>query len=120
MADEQNFPTAIVPTQPGTVVQRFDRLARTFGDPMAKLFMLQRATRREYDRDSQLVEVPDTEMQFRAAAELMPYRYPKLKVAEVRHSGAGGAGVNIQINFAAPAPPPTVDVTPTTEEDPLT
>lgn len=91
-SDEQSYPTAIVPAKPGSSIERYERYAKTFGDPMAKLFLLQNCG--------------DIEYEFKAAAELMPYRYPKLKVSEVRHSGAPAA-VNIQINMGGPpAPPP--------------
>lgn len=95
--DSKNFPTAIVPNRSyGSTREKFDTLARRLGDPMARLFLLQEAKKVDIDG----VERPDTEMQFKAAAELMPYRYPKLKVAEVHHTGAGGAGLfNIQINL---------------------
>jgi len=90
MTDDTSFPTAIVPARPfASVRERFDTLARRLGDPMARLFLLQNA--------------PDQEMQFRAAAELMPYRYPKLKVSDVNHTGAvPGGTLNIQINISPP------------------
>ena len=118
MADEHHFPTAIVPAQPGSVAQRFDRLARAFGDPMAKLFLLQSAKAR-HPLTGEATDNPDLDMQFKAAAELMPYRYPKLKIQENRgDAGGGGGGVVIQINLGGEAPP-TIDVTPQPEVDPL-
>lgn len=101
--DADAFPTAIVPTRPEPVFVRFDKLARQFGDPMAKLFSIQ--------------SCGDAELEFRAAAELMPYRYPRLKSSEtVLRAGDGEGGVNIVINFGTPQPP-TIDVTPAV--DPL-
>lgn len=104
MSDEQNFPTAIVPTRSGSQHERFDTLARRLGDPMARLFLIAASS-------------PSEEMQFRASAELMPYRYPKLRVQETRLSadtGAGG-GMSITINIGGPPADPAlraVDVTP--------
>jgi hypothetical protein len=101
MADEQNFPTAIVPTRPGGVEKRWDDMARRFGDPMARLFFLANNSLNE-----------DT--QARCASELMPYRYPKLRVQELR-AGEGGAGaVSVTINFGARPDPVAraLDVTP--------
>ena len=135
MTDDSSLstlPTATLPTRPlATARERFDTLARRFGDPMTRLFMLQHATVPGIAVDGSPVERPDTEMQFKAAAELMPYRYPKLKVSDVNHSGAAPGGtLNVQINFgAAPqvqsvpsSPPQSQDilVSPvTTPADPL-
>ena len=105
MTDDTCLPTAIVPARPlATARERFDTLARRFGDPMVRLFLLQHATVPGADPVTGApVERPDTEMQFKAAAELMPYRYPKLKVSDVNHSGAPPGGtLNVQINFNAP------------------
>ncbi len=109
MPDEQNFPTAIVPTRPGGISERWDQLARRFGDPLAKLFLIQATT---YDEDRAI----------RAAAELLPYRYPKLKVSETRLSAADGAGgVSVTINIGQPLDPAmrAIDVTPADLPDPL-
>ena len=104
MTDDTSFPTAIVPSRPGlSTRERFDTLARRLGDPMVRLFLLQHAT----VPGPEGKEVPDTDMQFKAAAELMPYRYPKLKVSDVHHTGAAPGGtLNVQINFL---PPPVPD-----------
>lgn len=107
MTDDTNLstlPTAILPTRPlATARERFDTLARRFGDPMARLFMLQHAEITHVLEDGTEVSRPDTEMQFKAAAELMPYRYPKLKVSDVNHSGtAPGGTLNVQINISSP------------------
>jgi hypothetical protein len=104
MTDDTSFPTAIVPARPfASVRERFDTLARRLGDPMARLFLLQNATTTYVLDDGSSVERPDQEMQFRAAAELMPYRYPKLKVSDVNHTGATPGGtLNIQINISPP------------------
>lgn len=90
VADEQDFPTAIVPTRPGTAVERYDDFAAQFGDPMATLFVVQATS-------------PFEENRIRAASELLPYRYPKLKVSEVRFGGAAPGAVNIQINIGSPS-----------------
>lgn len=104
--EQENYPTAIIPTRPEGIARRYDALARQFRDPLVTLFTLQ--------------DEEDPELRFKAAAELLPYRYPKLRAQEVTHKGdAGGAGgVNIQINFQTPgasptsaaAPGPTVEV----------
>jgi hypothetical protein len=111
MADDQNFPTAIVPARPGTAIERYDRLAHVYGDPMETLMQMQ----------SPVLGSDDEEVRLRAAAELLPYRHPKLKVSEVRHSGDGapGGGMTININIGAGKDPVTaaVDVTPAV--DPL-
>ncbi|HEY6009734.1 MAG TPA: hypothetical protein VIU40_15520, partial [Geobacteraceae bacterium] len=59
VADEQDFPTAIVPTRPGTAVERYDDFAAQFGDPMATLFVVQATS-------------PFEENRIRAASELLP------------------------------------------------
>ena len=112
------LPAAQLPTRPlATARERFDTLARRFGDPMTRLFMLQRATLSGPEGR----EVPDTEMHFKAASELMPYRYPKLKVSDVNHSGAAPGGtLNVQINFSLPPQSQDILVSPvTTPADPL-
>jgi hypothetical protein len=110
MTDDTSFPTAILPSRPGlSTRERFDTLARRLGDPMVRLFLLQHATvpGPVDPTTGEVKEVPDTEMQFKAAAELMPYRYPKLKVSDIHHSGAAPGGtLNVQINFL---PPPVPD-----------
>lgn len=101
--DLANFPRAPTGLRPTlSTREKFDTLARRLGDPMARLFLLTNATIDTIDEKGSVVSRPDTEMQFRAAAELMPYRYPKLKASEVNHTGAVGAGVlNIQINIGS-------------------
>jgi hypothetical protein len=108
MADEHNFPTAIVPTRPGTAIERYDKLAEQFADPMVTLFMMQ----------DPVLGSPDDEVRLRAAAELMPYRYPKLKLTEIRGAGGPGGpgGFTININIGA-GEKPAIDITP--EVDPL-
>jgi hypothetical protein len=97
MADDTDFPTAIVPYRPGAVAERFDQLARRFGDPLTKLFILAAAGTTE-----------DTQRM--AASELLPYRYPRLRASEMNVNAQGAGQVNIQINIGAPPP---------TEVDPL-
>jgi hypothetical protein len=91
MTDDTSFPTTLVPVRPVPLAERWDTLARRIKDPVVTLFTA--------------LESPDPEMRFKAAAELMPYRYPKLKASEVNFTGAGGGGpaVAIQINIASPA-----------------
>jgi hypothetical protein len=107
-SDEQSFPTAIVPTRPGGFIAHYDALAEQYGDPALTLFTLQR------DGDS--------DMRFKAAAELMQYRHPKLRAETVTHKGAAGAGqVNIQINIggastASPLTPPALRADPEMED----
>ncbi len=115
MADD-TFPTAIVPARPNlSTREKFDTLARRLGDPMARLFLLTQATVDTVNEDGTVTARPDTEMQFRAAAELMPYRYPKLKASEVTHTGSGApGGVNIQINIGM-APQETTRVSSPTQ-----
>lgn len=125
MTDDNSIstlPTAILPTRPlATARERFDTLARRFGDPMTRLFLLQHSTIPGVAADGSPVERPDTEMQFKAAAELMPYRYPKLKVSDVNHSGAPPGGtLNVQINISAPQQIKEVEVSAVTiPADPL-
>lgn len=84
--DSKDFPTAITPTRPGPLGERFDRLARVFGDPLVTLFTLQQA--------------PDPDLRFKAAAELMPYRHRRLKPQEdPADRTAATAQVLVQINF---------------------
>lgn len=103
---DDSFPTAILPARAKghvPLAERFDALARRIGDPLTTLFLSLQATRVVTVSEGQAVEVPDQEMRFRAAAELMPYRYPKLKASEVHFTGQGGGPtVNIQINVEAP------------------
>lgn len=89
MSDDSHFPTAIIPHRPVDARERFDTLARRFGDPMAKLFLLQNCG--------------DPELEFKSAAELMPYRYPRLKSSETVINAQGAEQVNIQINIGGPA-----------------
>jgi hypothetical protein len=98
MADEQNFPTAIVPTRPGTAIERYDRLAEQFGDPMMTLFVMQ----------SPQLGSENEEVRLRAASELLPYRYPKLRSSEMNVNAQGAGQVNIQINIGGPPPPRTL------------
>jgi hypothetical protein len=110
MGDEQNYPTAIVPTRPGPAHERFDRLAEQFGDPMTTLFITQ----------SPLVGSKDEELRVRAAAELMPYRYAKLRTSELNVNAQGAGNVNIQINIgAAPPPPPPPALPPAARAQPV-
>lgn len=104
-------PTAIVPARAGSLAERFDRLSRAFGDPLATLFMTMRATE-------------DEENRIRCASELLPYRYPKLRAQDTTLRAGEGASVSIQINIGAPpaAADQTIDVTPEApaeEIDPL-
>lgn len=113
MADEQNFPTAIVPNRPGTAVERYDRLAEQFGDPMTTLFVMQSTT----------IGSADENVRLQAAKELLPYRYPKLRASETTINAQGAGQVNIQINIGGgPLPParPALDTPPpAVEVDPL-
>jgi len=108
MTDDSSFPTSIVPTRPVPLAERWDTLARRIKDPVVTLFTM--------------LESSDAEMRFKAAAELMPYRYPKLKASEVNFTGAGGGGpaVNIQINLGGPKTDPVVVSSVTSPVDPLT
>ena len=100
------FPTAIIPVRPQPLSERFDTMARRIKDPVVTLFTL--------------MESADPEMQFKAAAELMPYRYPKLKASEVNFTGGGGGPtVNVQINFSSPKTDPVVVSSDTPPVDPL-
>lgn len=89
MTDDTSFPTAIVPSRPGALRERWDTLARRIGDPLTTLFV-EAATN------------PDSKQRIQAASELLPYRYPRLKMSEVNHTGGGGPAVNIQINITPP------------------
>lgn len=96
MADDTSFPTAIVPARPGSTAERWDSLARAYGDPMAKLFLLAATGTTE-----------DTQRM--AAAELLPYRFPKLRAQETVINAQGAGQVNVQINIGgAPPPPPAL------------
>lgn len=67
---------------------------------MARLFRIAATTRNE-------------ELSLRACAELIPYRYPKLKMQETRLSAEAGAGVSVTINIGAADPvAAAIDVTP--------
>ena len=111
--DSEDFPRAIIPSRPAQTREKFDTLARRIADPMVTLFLSMKATTTAIAADGTVKEVPDQEMRFKAAAELMPYRYPKLKTTDVNHSGlppgAGGA-VNIQINIGSPTSEKVVSV----------
>jgi hypothetical protein len=88
--DSEDFPVAIIPTRPAglePLKDRFDKLARRIADPLVTLFTLQLSS--------------DPDLQFKAAAELMPYRHRKLKPQEdPSDRGATGQQVNVQINFS--------------------
>lgn len=76
-------PTAIIPHRPVPLQERFDLLARRLGDPLVRLFLIASTSQSE-------------ENQIRAASELLPYRYPKLRATEVKLDGASTA---IQFNI---------------------
>ena len=83
--DSEDFPVAIIPSKPAgmePLQDRFDKLARRIADPLTTLFMLQLSL--------------DPDLKFKAAAELMPYRYRKLKPREdPADRGATGQQVNV-------------------------
>ena len=88
--DSEDFPVAIIPAKPQGLEplrDRFDKLARRIADPLTTLFLLQLS--------------PDPDLQFKAAAELMPYRHRKLKPKEdPEDRGGPSSQVNVQINFS--------------------
>jgi hypothetical protein len=108
MSDESQFPTAIVPARPlSSTQEKFDKLAQRFGDPMAKLFVLQ--------------QCGNPDLEFKAAAELLPYRHPRLKQSELAVNAQGAGQVNIQINIGGPPPAPSAAAEPVAvTPDPLT
>jgi hypothetical protein len=100
VADDQTFPTAIIPTRPVGIECRYDALAEQFGDPVVKMFRLANGAE-------------DERVQLQAASELMSYRYTKPKAAPDIAISTGGGGLVINIG-APPADPAmqAIDVTP--------
>jgi hypothetical protein len=84
--ESEDFPKAIIQQRPGPLAERFDRLARVLGDPLVTLFTLQQSL--------------NEDTRHKAAAELMPYRYRRLKPQEDPQDAALRAPpVLVQINF---------------------
>jgi hypothetical protein len=97
-------PQSMTPQAKRTFQMKFDALCRAYGDPLAGLFALAASTN-------------DPEIKLRCFAELLPYRYARLKQIEL--TGAGGIGgeggrTNIFISTAPPAqlPAPGRNITP--------
>ena len=99
--DDLIKPTAIMPTRPAPLAERYDLLARRFGDPLARLFVIANTS-------------PFEEYRLRASAELLPYRYPKLRAQELSLAAGSQSPITINITLgpAPSAPPAEIDVTP--------
>jgi hypothetical protein len=94
--DSEHFPTAILPSKPGPLAERWDRLARVLGDPLVVLFEMCG---------------PNTppDLRFKAAAELLPYRHRRLKPQEDPTDLARATqNVLVQINFDNSSKPPSL------------
>jgi hypothetical protein len=90
VADQDDFPTAIIPTRPGSFERRYDDLAKELGDPLKKMFLLQASAEKE-------------ETQLAAASKLVERRYPK--PAAPPFAIQANEGSSLVINFgSAPLP----------------
>jgi hypothetical protein len=110
VADQDDFPTAIIPTRPGSFERRYDDLARELGDPLKKMFLLQAGAEKE-------------ETQLAAASKLVERRYPK--PAAPPFAIQANEGSSLVINFGSAPLPLTpgspvddaIDVTPAAAGD---
>jgi hypothetical protein len=102
VADQDDFPTAIIPTRPGSFERRYDDLAKELGDPLKKMFLLQASAEKE-------------ETQLAAAAKLVERRYPKPAAPPFAIQANEGSSLVINFAHALPAPEAVddaIDVTP--------